>query len=221
VGPLDRYRTPSDLPRRIPVFPLAGALLLPRTELPLNIFEPRYLQMVTDAMSGSRIIGMLQPASEEAAVAPALYAVGCAGRITAYAETSDGRFLITLTGVCRFRIADEVSCPTPYRQVEASYEPFADDLRPGHGEGDVDRTLLLKAFGAYLRAKNLKADWKEVSSTPTEALVNSLAVISPYPPQEKQALLEATDLKTRAEVLIALTEMALARSTDGPKGSLQ
>lgn len=221
MGPLDRYRGLGDLPRRIPVFPLSGALLLPRTQLPLNIFEPRYLQMVEDAMRGDRLIGMVQPSSDDNEPKPKVYAVGCAGRVTTYAETGDGRLLVTLSGVARFRIASEVDAPTPYRQVEADYAPFGDDLKPGLGEREVDRELLLKTFGAFLKANKLKADWKEVAAAPTEALVNSLAVISPYPPEEKQALLEAADLKTRAEVLIALTEMALARSDSGASGTIQ
>ncbi|MGE0210076.1 MAG: LON peptidase substrate-binding domain-containing protein [Parvibaculaceae bacterium] len=222
MSPLDRYQKPEDLPRRVAVFPLPGALLLPRTELPLNIFEPRYLQMVGDALSGSRIIGMVQPASEEeAGEKPSVYKVGCAGRITSYSETPDGRFLITLSGICRFRILRELDCATPYRQVEADYEAFTDDLEPGRGEGHVDRALLLKTFDAYLKANNLQADWQEVNAAPTEALVNSLSVMSPYAVKEKQALLEAADLKTRADVLIAITEMTLARGAGGDNGKLQ
>jgi len=222
MNPLERYRKPEDLPRRMAVFPLSGALLLPRTELPLNIFEPRYLQMVGDAMGASRIIGMVQPANEEESdERPSVYQVGCAGRITSYAETQDGRFLITLSGICRFRIARELDCVTPYRQVEADYEPFADDLEPGLGEASVDRALLLKTFDAFLKANNLKADWQEVNAADTETLVNSLSVMSPYPVKEKQALLEAADLKTRADVLIAITEMTLARGTGGDSGKLQ
>lgn len=221
MSPLERYRKPEDLPRRVAVFPLSGALLLPRTELPLNIFEPRYLQMVTDALSGSRIIGMVQPESEEeGGERPSVYKVGCAGRLTSYAETPDGRFLITLSGICRFRIIRELDCATPYRQVEADYVPFADDLEPGLGEGNVDRALLLKTFDAFLKANNLKADWQEVNAADTETLVNSLSVMSPYPAKEKQALLEAQDLKTRADVLIAITEMTLARA-QGESGKLQ
>ncbi len=222
MGPLERYRTPEDLPRAIAIFPLSGALLLPRTQLPLNIFEPRYLQMVDDAIRGTRVIGMVQPVDgAEDTLVPPVYPVGCAGRITAYAETSDGRLVITLSGIARFRICYELESLTPYRQVEAEYEPFADDLKPGLGEQQVDRELLLKTFGAFLDANKLKADWKEVAAAPTEALVNSLSVISPYPPPEKQALLEASDLKARSEVLIALTEMALAKGDDGAKGTLQ
>ena len=219
MGPLERYRTAHDLPARLPVFPLAGALLLPRTRLPLNIFEPRYLAMVDDVMAGGRIIGMIQPvggAADEAS--PALQPVGCAGRITSYTETDDGRLLIVLTGIARFRVAAESESSALYRVVEADFAPFAGDLTAGLGEGQVNRTVLLATLRSYLQARRLVADWEEVEAASTESLVNSLSVLSPYPPEDKQALLEAADLKDRAAMLIALTEMALARG-DGADGS--
>lgn len=228
MHPLDRYRTPADLPRRIPVFPLPGALLLPRTRLPLNVFEPRYLRMVGNAMSGDRIIGMVQPSDSAAAemlsdtrARPALYPVGCAGRVTSYAETADGRFLIELTGICRFFIVSEAECPTPYRQVEADFGRYASDLTTGLGEDEVNRCALIATFRAYLKSRQLTADWKEVEASSTECLVNSLSVISPYPPEDKQALLEASDLRTRAQLLIALTEIALSRQCGAPEPRLQ
>jgi hypothetical protein len=219
MGPLERYRTAHDLPGRLPVFPLPGALLLPRTRLPLNIFEPRYLAMVNDAMAGGRIIGMIQPTTGAADdQSPALQPVGCAGRITSYTETEDGRLHIVLTGIARFRVAAETESPKPYREVEADFAPFAGDLTAGLGEAEVDRSVLLVTLRSYLQARRLVADWEEVEAASTETLVNSLSVLSPYPPEDKQALLEAADLKDRAAMLIALTEMALARG-DGADGS--
>ena len=227
MGPLDRYRTIGDLPTRLPVFPLAGALLLPRIRLPLNIFEPRYLAMVADAMAGLRIIGMIQPdtAAPGPAAAgadePAIQAVGCAGRITSYSETDDGRLLIVLTGIARFRVLAENPSDRPYREVEADFAPFADDLTAGCGEAAVDRRELLDTLRSYLEARQLVADWREVEAASTETLVNSLAALSPYPPDDKQALLEASDLKARAEMLVALTEMALARAVGSDRSRLQ
>jgi Lon protease-like protein len=222
MGIIDRYRRPEDLAQRIPVFPLAGALLLPRADLPLNIFEPRYLEMIDHAMSTDRLIGMIQPAAgDEAEDVPALMKVGCVGRITSWAETPDDRMMITLTGVGRFQIVDELDVDTPFRQVIANYHPFAADLAMGVGAADVNRPALLKVFRDYLDANNMSADWKEVDSAPTEVLVNTLSLLAPYPPQEKQALLEAPDLKTRADVLVALTEVALSRMGKGAKPRLQ
>ena len=217
-----RYRTPADLAQRIPVFPLSGALLLPRADLPLNIFEPRYLAMIDHAMSTDRLIGMIQPAAgQDDAAVPALMKVGCVGRITSYAETPDNRLLITLTGVSRFEMVEELETGTPYRQVVANYHAFAVDLVLGMGAADVDRPALLKAFRDYLSANDMSADWGQVDSAPTEVLVNTLSLLAPYPPREKQALLEAPDLKTRAEVLVALTEVALGRNKPDSKTTLQ
>ncbi|WP_421693119.1 LON peptidase substrate-binding domain-containing protein [Aestuariivirga sp.] len=222
MGFFDRYRQPDDLPQRIPVFPLGGALLLPRADLPLNIFEPRYLAMLDHALSSDRLIGMIQPAEgQEAAEVPALMKVGCVGRITSYAEAADGRMLITLTGVSRFQVVEELSVTTPYRQVIANYHPFAADLVTGTGAADVNRPALLKVFRDYLDANNMSADWGEVDQAPTEVLVNTLSLLAPYPPPEKQALLEAPDLKTRADVLVALTEVALGKLGKGAKPRLQ
>jgi Lon protease-like protein len=209
------YRGPADLPVVIPVFPLPGALLLPRGQMPLNIFEPRYLAMVDDAFrSGHRLIGMVQPDSREpgAREKPPLYQVGCVGRITQLAETGDGRYLIQLTGIARYRIMRELDVLTPYRQCEVSYAPFVDDFIVRKGEEAVDREALLAALSAFLKANRLEADWEGIEKAPTEALVNALAMMSPYGPAEKQAMLEAPDLKTRAEVLIAVTEIELAKT---------
>lgn len=218
----DRYRTPADLPQKIPVFPLSGALLLPRAELPLNIFEPRYLAMVDHALSSDRLIGIIQPAAgREADAVPPLMKVGCVGRIISYTETADDRVLITLSGVCRFQVVSELEAVTPYRQVIANFHPFAIDLAAEGGASEVNRPALLKAFRDYLAANNMKANWNEVDHAPTDILVNTLSLLAPYDPQEKQALLEAPDLKTRAEVLVALTEVALSKMAPGGKPRLQ
>jgi Lon protease-like protein len=222
MGFLDRYRTPADLPQRLPVFPLAGALLLPRADLPLNIFEPRYLAMIADAMASDRLIGMIQPQAEQADKdVPPLMKIGCAGRITSYAETSDDRLLVTLTGVSRFEIVEELATTTPYRQVVANFHPFAIDLVSDLGANEVNRPALLKAFRDYLNANNMNADWEQVDAASTEVLVNTLSLLAPYPPGDKQALLEAPDLKTRADVLVALTEVALRRISPASQTRLQ
>ena len=219
---IDRYRSSDELPQRLPVFPLAGALLLPRAELPLSIFEPRYLDMVNDAMAGDRLIGMIQPVLEsDKEERPALMGIGCAGRITAYAETPDSRILLTLTGVSRFAIREELDTDTAYRQVIADFRPFAVDLVSDLGANEVNRPALLKAFRDYLNANDMNADWVQVDAASTEVLVNTLSLLAPYPPKEKQALLEAPDLKTRADVLVALTEMALSRTVGGSRSRLQ
>jgi Lon protease-like protein len=217
-----KYRTIADLPATVPVFPLAAALLLPGARMPLNVFEPRYLKMVDDVVGGIRLIGIIQPAldgRQRADGEPALCEVGCIGRLTSFAETSDGRYLISLNGVCRFRIAEELAVKTPYRQVRIT--PFAADLIEDAGAAEVDRTALLKAFRQYLEANELEADWESVSRADNTTLVNALSMMAPYGPAEKQALLEAADLKTRAETLIAITEMTLAQDRDDFVSSLQ
>jgi uncharacterized protein len=212
----DRYKKPEDLPQQIPVFPLVRVLLLPRAQLPLNIFEPRYLAMVDAALAGDRLIGMVQPAKgDEKVDVPALAPIGTAGRITAYSETADGRCLITLTGICRFRIESETTSGTPYRTCRIAYTPFVHDLEPNRGEASVDRERLLELLRAFLDSRELEVDWEEVHDSSTESLVNALSILSPYGPDEKQALLEAPDLRTRAEILIALTEMALGGGESG------
>jgi Lon protease-like protein len=223
----ERYRRLADLPPRIPVFPLRGAILLPRATLPLNVFEPRYLAMVDDVMSGSRIIGILQPAGGEdderespQDKSSALRRVGCAGRVTSYQELDDGRLVITLTGIVRFECVDEAETDTPYRVMSVSYDRFAKDLTEGLGEELVDRQNLLRVLKNYLEANQLKTDWAAIQRASNEFLINALSVMSPYGPEEKQALLEAADLKTRADVLIALAEMELA-SNGGAGSTLQ
>ncbi|MDI4237234.1 MULTISPECIES: LON peptidase substrate-binding domain-containing protein [unclassified Bradyrhizobium] len=218
------YRGPAELPEVIAVFPLAGALLLPRGQMPLNIFEPRYLAMVDDAFrDGHRLIGMIQPDvthshNEEK---PALFRVGCVGRITQLAESGDGRYILELTGVSRFKVVEELSVLTPYRQCKVDFFSFTDDFVARSGEEDVDREALLSVLTDFLKANNLKVDWAGIEAAPNEALVNALAMMSPYGPAEKQAMLEAPDLKTRAEILIAVTEMDLAKKRTSGDPPLQ
>ncbi|ESW77069.1 ATP-dependent protease [Mesorhizobium sp. LSJC268A00] len=216
------YRVGKDLPATIPVFPLAGALLLPGGRMPLNIFEPRYLQMVDEAIAGARLIGIVQPSLNGALRAdgePELCNVGCAGRIISMAESGDGRYLVSLQGVCRFRITSELPVKTPFRKCKLA--PFLTDLAEDQAASEVDRPALLKAFRAYLQANDLEADWESVSRAENTMLVNALSMMAPYGPAEKQALLEAPDLKARAETLIAITEMALARENEDFGSSLQ
>ena len=223
----ERYRRPADLPPRIPVFPLRGAILLPRATLPLNVFEPRYLAMLDDVMSGARIVGILQPAHQDDDEREslldgslALKRVGCAGRVTSYQELDDGRVVITLTGVVRFECLDEAATDKPYRIMSVSFDRFAKDLTEGLGEELVDRHNLLRVLKSYLDANRLKTDWSAIQRASNEFLINALSVMCPYGPEEKQALLEAVDLQTRAEVLIALAEMELA-SNGGTGSTLQ
>ena len=218
------YRGSADLPPIIPVFPLPGALLLPRGQMPLNIFEPRYLEMVDDSLrDGHRMIGMIQPdpAHPGPDDKPNLFKIGCVGRITQLAETGDGRYLLQLTGIARFRVEEELEVKTAYRQCRVRYVPFADDFIARKGEDKVNRQALLEALSAFLKANNLKTDWEGIENAPNEALVNALAMMSPYGTAEKQAMLEAPDLKTRAEILIAVTEIELAKKTAGGETPLQ
>ncbi len=225
MGLAQRYRRPADLPPRIAVFPLRGAILLPRATLPLNVFEPRYLSMIDDVMSGERVLGVLQPSSavdddvDESPLGKSfgLHRVGCAGRITSYQELDDGRYVITLTGLTRFEIIDEAVTGKPYRVMSASYDRFASDLTAGLGEEFVDRPNLLRVLKSYLEANSLKTDWASIQRASNEYLINALSVMCPYGPEEKQALLEAADLKTRAEVLVALAEIELA--SNGSSGT--
>jgi Lon protease-like protein len=204
------YSSLEDLPAILPVFPLTGAVLLPRGELPLNIFEPRYLVMVDAALSGDRLVGMVQPTvHEDTVLTPALSKVGCAGRITAWRETDDGRVLITLTGICRFRIAEEPTVKTPYRQVRPDYGPFLGDL-VADSATDFPRERLMSALKSYLSQRDLKADWRSVMSAPPETLVNALAMLCPFQPAEKQALVEAPGWPERVDTLVALLEMSVA-----------
>jgi Lon protease-like protein len=226
-GVTERYRGPGDLPQVLPLFPLRGAILLPRATLALNVFEPRYLLLVDYALAGDRLIGIVQPAPDANEVespsgkAFPLRRIGCAGRITAFSEGDDGRLMLSLTGIARFRLLQEVESDEPFRFGRVSFTEFATDFTSGHGEEDVDRPRLLATLRNYLIANNLSADWDRIDSASNERLVNTLSILSPYGAEEKQALLEARDLKARAEALVALAEMELASRDDGSGTSIQ
>ncbi len=208
------YTDPHQLPDTAPIFPLSCALLLPRGELPLNIFEPRYLAMVDAALAADRIIGMIQPLPGEAddeSRPSKLFPIGCAGRITRFSETGDGRYLITLTGVCRFRVVEEQPSLAPFRRCRVSYGEFMSDLDAGAGERAVNRVGMIDMLRRFADASKLEVDWASIHAAPTETLVNALAMMSPFGANEKQALLEAPDLKSRADLLIAFAEFDLAQ----------
>lgn len=217
------YRGPKDCPEVLPIFPLPGALLLPRGQMPLNIFEPRYVAMIDDAMRSDRLIGMIQPDSEgDSGAAPSkLFKVGCAGRITQLAESGDGRYLLTLTGLARFRVIEELSTTTTYRQVRADFAGFENDFTARFGEDDVDRDGVIEALRQFVKVMEIDVDWRGVEQAPNEALVNALCMMTPFGVREKQALLEAPDLKSRAEALIALTEIEIMRGDDDAEPTLQ
>jgi uncharacterized protein len=205
------YETAADTPGRIPVFPLSGALLLPNGQLPLNIFEPRYIAMVDAAITTDRVIGMIQPALDAAEGArPPLCEVGCMGRITQLSESGDDRYLIVLSGISRFRVVEEIAAGTPFRQCRVSVEEFPDLTEPRLGEDGVDRAALLNTFRHYLEANAIEADWESVNRASNAGLVTALSMMSPWGPPEKQALLESPDHAARARTLIAITEIALA-----------
>jgi uncharacterized protein len=213
------YEAPEDLPAALPVFPLNGGVFFPRANLPLNIFEPRYLAMIDDAMRGHRIVGMIQPADE--AKKPRLAGVGCAGRIVSYAETDDGRLLVTLRGIARFRVAEEMRVTTPYRQVRPDYAPFAPDfeaLEPEAAEAVFERERYLGTLRQYLKVISVQIDWSWVERAPAEVLINSFAMLAPIEPQEKQALLEAPGLAERGESVLAIMDLAIAAAGHGLTG---
>lgn len=213
---IQTYRRMTDLPTRMAVFPLSGALLFPRWTLSLNIFEPRYLNMIDDTMSGSRILGMVQTMGGSKAL-PELARVGCAGRITSYSETDDGRYLIVLTGLCRFRVNEVANAGTPYRQAQPDWAPFEADLAVPNISDLPSRERLINALRAYVLRNEMQADWSAVEDAPIETLVNALCAGCPFETVEKQALLEAPSLRERADTLIALLEM----DVPGGAGNLQ
>jgi Lon protease-like protein len=214
-----RPTSPADLPKSIPVFPLSGALLLPFAHRPLNIFEPRYIEMVDAALRGDRLIGLIQPedTSEESPQGQApLQKIGCVGRITHFEESGDGRYFIILEGVTRFRLVHELTVLTPYRQCVISADGFEADFSHSHGEDGVDRARFIKMMRDYAEFANFELNWEEIESTGTADLVNFCCMVSPYGAAEKQVLLEAPTLEARAETLIAITEYEMARGgSDG------
>lgn len=218
----ERYQSARDLPPTVPVFPLSGALLLPGGRMPLNVFEPRYLAMIDATLGDRRIIGMIQPALDGSLRPddePHLCEVGCLGRITSITETGDGRYVMALDGICRFRVAEELTVRTPYRQCRIT--PFLSDLDTEAEAGQVNRDNLLKALRDYVTANDFEVDWDNISRANNATLVNALSMMAPYGRAEKQALLEAPDLKARAEMLVAMAEIELARGGDAPQSSLQ
>ena len=216
------YQSPGDLPQVIPVFPLDGALLLPGGELPLRIFEPRYLNLVDDVMAGDRMIGMVQTRAGGERTRPNLAHVGCAGRITSFNETSDGTYLITLTGVCRFEAGEELAVKTPYRQVRTGFAPFFGDLADEEVDPDeFDRKRFAVALKKYLNHRDLDIDWDTAETAPLETLVTSLAMGLPFEPLEKQALLEAPTLVERVDALTTLMEIDALEDGDDAGHSMQ
>ncbi|HUA78283.1 MAG TPA: LON peptidase substrate-binding domain-containing protein [Acetobacteraceae bacterium] len=199
----------TDLPAEFPVFPLPGALLLPRTRLPLNIFEPRYLALVEDALGRGRLFGMIQPnpSQPDGPTGPALFAIGCLGRVIAFSETEDNRYLITLAGLIRFRVQAELPLKRGYRCIRADLVPFGADLAPTRPASGIAREPLLAALRAYLTVRGLGADWKTLDSLPEDRLVGTLSTLCPFAPTEKQALLEAPDETARGETLLALLKL--------------
>lgn len=211
----------ADLPAEIPVFPLPGALLLPQGRLPLNIFEPRYLAMVQDALGAGRMFGMIQPepGAPRGETGPGLYRIGCLGRISSFAETEDGRFLITLTGVIRFRVAEELPMRRGYRRVRADYADFCADLDRAAVPARIDRAALLGALRPFFKARRIEANWEALEQTSDKMLVLTLAMLCPFEQREKQALLEAGGPEERAAMLTALLRMGAHAGGDLPPDS--
>jgi hypothetical protein len=208
--------TLADLPTRVRLFPLGGTILLPRAVMPLNIFEPRYLAMVRDAMATDHMIAIVQPRTETSSSTdkPDLFTIGAVGRITQYSETGDGRFLIALTGLARFQLVSELPATTPYRQAEVRYTPYAADWSPADPLAAIARESLESTLRAYLEAQGLSADWDAVKSADDESLVNTLSVVCPFTPAERQALLEAQSLPDRASTLTTLMQFAQGQAAD-------
>lgn len=215
----------STLPQILPIFPLSGVVLLPQARLPLNIFEPRYLAMIEDALGAGRIIGMVQPLAAHNSFTglPPIYTIGCAGRITSFTETDDGRFLIALTGLCRFTVAEELESDHPWRRVRPDWKAFLDDLNPAieaQGESPIDRSRLIQALHPYFQEEGITLDRNVIENAPDDVLISSLVMICPLEPSEKQALLEAPNLHTRAQLLTMLLEMAcMPNPSEGESGA--
>ena len=201
----------DNLPETIPIFPLPGALLLPRSDLPLHIFEPRYLRMLDDCLkTDARLIGMIQPRSVPSGEGERLHSIGCAGRLTSFQETEDGRYMISLSGISRFRLLEEVEQgQTPYRRGRVSWSGFERDLGPSEQDGQLDRAVFLDLLARYFDAVSLSTEWASLKEADDETLLNALSMLCPFAPEERQALLEAPSLATRRETLVTLMEFAL------------
>ncbi len=208
-------RLPADLPDTIPVFPLPGALLLPRARLPLHIFEPRYLQMIDDTLkTAHRLIGMVQPYEVPGTQEKRLHTIGCAGRLTQFSETEDGRYMITLAGMSRYRVQQEVTGFTPYRRCDVTWDGFSADLGATEEDKTFERDAFLDVLGRYFETMDLSTDWDSLKEADDELLINSLSMLCPFDPEEKQALLEAPSLTTRRETLVTLLEFAMRATSD-------
>ena len=213
------FRKASDLPNLIPLFPLSGAIMFPRSALPLNVFEPRYLNMVDDALASDRLIGIVQPAIKGAEDnVDGLSRVGTIGKITTFTETDDGRYLITLMGICRFEIEEELPLEGPYRRAQVDFEPFEDDLRAPLAIG-IERERLRRTLSSYARRFRFEIDWNAVDGASDEDVVNAAAILCPFDAAAKQALLEADQIEERCDLLMALLEFG--QDTPGADGRLQ
>jgi uncharacterized protein len=214
-------KPPSILPEVLPILPLSGVVLLPRARLPLNIFEPRYLELIEDMLGQGRMIGMIQPTGgvgDDAAAVP-VYRIGCAGRITSFTESEGNRFLVEVTGVCRFAISEELPPEKLYRRVRPDWQCFLDDLSRVETGDTVDRAQLKSALQPYFKMHDIAVDWDAVQNAPSDLLISSLVMICPLPPNEKQALLEAPDLAARAAMLTALLAMASMPQNESEGGA--
>lgn len=223
----DRYRSPDSLPQNLPVFPLRGVLLLPNTTMPLHVFEPRYLAMIDDVIAGHRVLGIIQPErTEEDVESPKgrdvkLRRVGCVGRLTAFQELDDGRLFITLSGIARFTIEGETDPGRAYRTCIVRYTDFPMDFGTDTTDSQVNREALFAKLKDYFGIHRLAVDWNAITNAPTEQVVNVLSVVAPFGPEEKQALLEAASLKARADVLMALADMAVASGSGSNGNTIQ
>ena len=211
----------SELPSTIPIFPLPGALLLPRARLPLHLFEPRYLAMLDDVLkSPERLIGMIQPYEGPGGVSR-LHSIGCAGRVSAFSETEDGRYMITLSGVSRYRVAEEIEGFAPYRRCAVTWTGFERDLGESEEDTAFERDRFMDMLCRFFKERGLSTDWSSLREAEDELLINSLSMLCPFEPEDRQALLEAPTLETRRETLATLIEYALAGGGDGGSERLQ
>tara|TARA_Y100001936_G_C15919791_1_gene583358 strand:- start:184 stop:837 length:654 start_codon:yes stop_codon:yes gene_type:complete len=210
----------KDLPEIIPIFPLDKCVLLPKAILPLNIFEPRYLEMIDDAMKKNKYIGIIQPSITKKKKIDT-ERVGCLGKVSTYVENDDGTLIIKLTGVCRFNIIEEIENKVSYREMRVAYDAFNDDLVIEDNTDTIDREKLLNVISDYLNVNDLTTDWSVITDTDTDILINAFAMLSPFTAKEKQALLEARNIENRSEILIALSEISIASRNDKKSNFIQ